>query len=73
MFIYIFIYLFMAVLRLCCCVGFSLVTEKGGYSPVAVQGLLIAVASLVVVCRFLYLPHVGSEVAAPGLCGVRAQ
>ena len=63
----------MAVLRLCCCVGFSLVTVKGGYSPVAVQGLLIAVASLVVVRRFLYLPHVGSEVAAPGLCGVRPQ
>ena len=40
-------YLFMAVLGLCCCVGFSLGTEKGGYSPVAVQGLLIAVASLV--------------------------
>ena len=63
----------MAVLGLCCCVGFSLVTEKGGYSPVAVQGLLIAVASLVVACRFLYLRHVGSEVVAPGLCGVRTQ
>ena len=31
----------MAVLGLCCCVGFSLVSESGGYSPVAVWGLLV--------------------------------
>ena len=36
----------MAVWGLCCCAGFSLVTEKGGYSPAAVHGLLTAAASL---------------------------
>ena len=43
-----FIYLSLAVLGLSCCVGFSLVVTSGGYSLVAVCGLLIAVASLVV-------------------------
>ena len=38
--------LFLAVLGLCCCTGFSLVVVIGGYSLVAVHGLLIAVASL---------------------------
>ena len=38
--------LFFAVLGLLCCPGFSLVVTSGGYSPVAVHGLLIAVASL---------------------------
>ena len=42
-----FTYLFLAVLGLCCCTGFSLVVASGGYSPVAVPGLLIVVASLV--------------------------
>ena len=37
-----FIYLFWAVLGLCCCVGFSLHSESGGYS-------------LVVVCRLVFL------------------
>ena len=46
-----FIYLFLAVLGLCCCAGFSLVEKSGGYSLVAVHGLLIAVASLVVAPR----------------------
>ena len=41
------IYLFLAVLSLGCCAGFSLVVESGGYSLVAVCGLLILVASLV--------------------------
>ena len=40
------IYLLMAVLGLHCCAG-SLVAARGGYSPVAVHGLIIAVASLV--------------------------
>ena len=40
---------FLAVLGLHCCVGFSLVVVSGGYSLVAVVGLLIAVASLFVV------------------------
>ena len=44
-----FIYLFLAVLGLHCYSGFSLVVESGSrsYCPVAVQGLLTAVASLV--------------------------
>ena len=37
----------MAALGLHCCAGFSLVAESGGYSPVVVHGLLIALASLV--------------------------
>ena len=45
-FVYLF-YLFMAVLGLCCSAGFSLVVASGGYSLVAVHGLLIAVVSLV--------------------------
>ena len=36
------------MLGLHCCLGFSLVAESRGYSPVAVCGLLIAAASLVV-------------------------
>ena len=43
-----FIYLFIwAVLDLHCWAGFSLVVASGGYSPVALRGLPIAVASLV--------------------------
>ena len=38
--------LFFAVLGLCCFVGLPLVGESGGYSLVAVLGLLILVASL---------------------------
>ena len=41
-------YLFSLVLNLRCSVGFSLVEASGGYSVVAMHGLLIAVASLVV-------------------------
>ena len=37
----------MAAPGLRCCAGFSLVAESGGYSTVAVHGLLIALASLV--------------------------
>ena len=40
--------LFLAVLGLCCRVGFSLVVASGAWSPVAVRGLLVAAASLVV-------------------------
>ena len=39
LFICLFIYFF-AVLGLCCCMGFSLVAESGGYSPVAMHWLL---------------------------------
>jgi len=42
-----FIYLFLAVLGLCCCTGFSLVAADGAYFLVVVSRLLIAVASLV--------------------------
>ena len=46
--IVLFIYLFMAVLGLPCCLGFSLVAANEGCSLVAVHGLLLVVASLVV-------------------------
>ena len=36
----------MAVLGLCCCVGFSLAAASRGYSLVVVLGLFIAVVSL---------------------------
>ena len=42
-----FAYLFLAVLGLGCCTGFSPVVVSGGYSLIAVSGLLTAVASLV--------------------------
>ena len=51
-----FIYLFWA---LRCCAGFSLAVVSGSYSQVVVPGLLIAVASLVLV-------------AEDGLWGLRA-
>ena len=41
-------YLFLVALDLHCCVGFSVIAASGGYSLVAVCGLLIAVASPVV-------------------------
>ena len=46
--IILFIYLFLALLSLRCCIGFSLVSVSGGYSLVVVCGLLIEVAFLVV-------------------------
>ena len=36
------------MLHVCCCVGFSLAVASEGWSLVAVRGLLIVVASLVV-------------------------
>ena len=45
-FIYLFIYLFLAMLGLCCFKGFSVVLYRGGYSVVAVCGLLILVHRL---------------------------
>ena len=42
------IYLFMAVLDLRCCVGFSLVVASRSYSLVVVCRLLIEMASLIV-------------------------
>ena len=43
----IYIYLFLAMLGLCCWVGFSLVKKKRGWFLIAVHRLLIAVASFV--------------------------
>ena len=43
-----FIYLFIAVLGLHCCTGFSLDAESGGHSQVVVCRLLIEMVSLVV-------------------------
>ena len=44
---FLFIYIIMIGLGLCCCTGFSLVAASGGYSVIAVGGLLIVVASVV--------------------------
>ena len=41
----IFGYLFLAVLGLRCCLGFSLVAASGGFSAVVTHGLLLAAAS----------------------------
>ena len=43
-----YLFYFLAVLGLHCCIGFSLVAGSGGYFLVVVRGLFIAVASLVV-------------------------
>ena len=64
-----FIYLFLAMLDLCCYVGFSLLAVSGGYSLFAACGLLIAVASLVVsrgsrVCKLQWLWFLGSRAQA---------
>ena len=45
---FLFVYLFLAVLGLCCSTGFSLVVVSGLYSLGAVRGLLVAGASLAV-------------------------
>ena len=45
---YNFVYLFLAALGPQCCSGFSAVAASRSYSLIAVRGLLIAVASLVV-------------------------
>ena len=47
LFLRLILYLFMAVLGLHCCLGFSVVGASGSCFLVAVRGLLIAVASLV--------------------------
>ena len=49
------IYLFLALLGLCCCTDFSLVVLSGGCSQVVVFRLLIVVASLVVELRLSVL------------------
>ena len=65
-----FIYLFLAALGLCCCVWvFSPSAASGGYSSVAVCGLLIVVASLC--CGARAVDAWASVVVARGLssCG----
>ena len=64
-YVFIFIYLLLAVLGLCCCAGFSLVAASGGFSPVVVQGLLTAMASLVGEHRLWSTPP--SAVAGPSV------
>ena len=59
--------LFLAVLGLCCCAGFSLVAATKGCSLVAVRRLLIMVASLVAEHRLLIM--VASLVAEHRLVG----
>ena len=56
--------LFLAVLGLRCCAGFSLVAGTGGYSQLRFR-LLIAEASLVSEHRLQGLRHLGSVLAAP--------
>ena len=65
-------HLFLAVLGLHCCVGFSLVAMSRGYSVIAIHRLLTAAASLVaehrLQARWLQQPwHVGSAAMARGL------
>ena len=65
-------YLFLAGLGLCCCMGFSLVEASRGYALVAVCELLFAVASLVAEhgfygCGLQSLRPRGSVVESPGL------
>ena len=45
--IFIYLFLFLAVMGHNCCMGFSVAGASGDYSLLAVRGLLIAVASLV--------------------------
>ena len=62
------------MLGLRCCMGFFLLVASGGYSLVAVLGLLIAVASLaehrLQGTWLQWLRHVGSVFAVPGLQSV---
>ena len=63
------------MLDLCCCVGFYLVSANGDYSPVAVGGLLIAVASLAAEQGFRAhgLQHRGTWAQYLRFLGSRAQ
>ena len=64
---------FLAVLGLCCSVGFSVFTVIRGHSPGAVRGPLTAVDFLVAralgsqACRLRELQHAGSAAVAPEL------
>ena len=58
------LYLFLTVLGLCCCAGFSLIVASGGYSLVAVLRCLIVVASIV---GHVFQGSWAPAVVAPGL------
>ena len=60
-----FIHLFLAMLGLCCCTGFSLGVTSRRYSLAVVRGLLIMVVSLVAEHRLQSAQ--ASVVVAPGL------
>ena len=64
-FLFNFIYLFLAVLGLHCYTGFSLVAVSGGYSVVAVCELFLLVACL--------LWNMGSRACGLSNCGTQAQ
>ena len=49
------LHLFLAVLSLHCCAGFSVVAASRGYSLVALHGLLSAVVSLAVEHRLYHV------------------
>jgi len=66
-----FIYVFLFVLDLRCHVDFSLVPENRNFFPVAVHGLLIAVASLVAEHGFSGIP--ASVILACGLSSYGSQ
>ena len=61
-FIYL-IYLFLAVLGLCCCVGFSVVAASGGYSSLRCAGFSLR--------WLLLLLNTGSRRAGFSSCGSR--
>ena len=63
------------MLGLCHCLGFSLAAESGGYPVVMVQGLLIAMASLVVEHRLEVhgLRNCSSQALAHRLSGCGTQ
>ena len=65
-------YLFMTVLGLGCCAGFSLVVESRNYSPVAVRKLLIKVASLFSEHGLLSAQASVGEACGLNSCGARA-
>ena len=72
-FIYNFIYLYLTVLGLHCCSGFSLVVESGGYSLAVAHWLLIAVDSFVAEHRSQSIwasVVVAHRLSCPAACGI---
>ena len=70
--IWLFVVVVVVALGLCCCTRvFSVTVESGGYSPVVMHGLLIAVASSVAKHRLQGIQ--ASVVAALGLSSYGSQ